>query len=210
MKVAFYTILSFFAIVGASSAAEVTHLRSNSPILEAIETVTSASAKKGKEKGGIGTQVIIHDAKQVPDENYKPILSKCFVDSYNGHDMAGFKMDSFESNHELDVPEGDDDESTLSATRRNRVTQYHWGWSNYWGCGRSCNADDNKWYYGNFPPVTFFESLAQPSAAELHRQFEEDLCACLNKSGLKTYHGVKECDVEYMYSFGASAVPFAK
>ena len=47
--------------------------------------------------------------------------------------------------------------------------------------------------------MEFLTSLDDPSAAGLHALFEEDLCGCLQDSGLKTYKHANKCDVEYMF-----------
>ena len=58
-------------------------------------------------------------------------------------------------------------------------------------------------------PLEFLQGLDSPSAAALHAQFEKDLCACLEASGLQTYKNAKECSVDYIYTPGPPVVEAA-
>ena len=93
------------------------------------------SNKKHQATTEIATQVIVHNAVPGTGEDYNPVLSKCYVDSYNLHDMNGVHMENFSPEREVDVPEEDDSEFEMLGGKkkkwRSKVSHYFWGRSAY-------------------------------------------------------------------------------
>ena len=121
MKLSFSTLpFLVFAAVGAADVKA--NLRSSAPKKEVANQETI---------NDIATQVIVHNAIPGTGEDYTPVLSKCFVDSYNLHDMNGFHMESFSPDREVDVPEEGDAEADMLGKKKykSKVSHYFWGHS---------------------------------------------------------------------------------
>ena len=191
-----FSLLAAFAIVafspvGAIETKATTNLRSFAAAAAGIENKSSVGTTKT-----IATQVIVPGIKTGTGENHAPILEKCYVEAYNKHDMMGYKVDSFSAGKEVDVP---DDADSEMLTGRGSASAYFYG-----HCAAYSNRSRRFWFdddmLSDMTPQDFFQALDNPSAAALHAQFEEDLCACLKDSGVKAYKHSKECAVQYMYT----------
>jgi len=139
MKISFFTIISVFSVAGA---AEHTNLR---PIVEEVSDLEvpfvrleGVPFKSSEKLLDIGTQVMVRNVREVPDEDAASTLSNCFVSAFNGADMAGFKMVAFSADDTVDVPEPDDEDEEEGLTgKHSKRRRSSWGSSNYWGCSVS-------------------------------------------------------------------------
>ena len=114
-------------------AVEAVMVAANEPANEAANEPANEAANlnNSNKLSEIGTQVIVHGSVHSTGEDYASVLSKCFVDSYNKHDMLGYEMASLTTNREIDVPEGDNTD-VLGGKKKSFHTIYIFGRADYW------------------------------------------------------------------------------
>jgi hypothetical protein len=214
MKVTLLTTLSFLMLNAVEVAADgaAGNLRPLPSLFE--EVIEAAAGTSSPSQGTVDVQIEVKGLVTEPTEKRSPTMSECWVKAYGA--KLGYKMKAFHPTKEVDVDKDDNDSAdTLGLNRRRRPRRtYEWARADWYECGIGCPNDDDELEYSDLNASSFLEALlTHPSAAEMHDQFEHDYCDCLQKSGLKTFKGAHECDINYIYDFGLEAkdtadVPF--